>query len=132
MPLWYNLYIRSIYKKLKKDVIHLFGDRLKDLRKEKGVTQPELASLFNVTTSTVSAWEVGKAQPNYDILIGLADYFNVTTDYLLGLNQDDHAKIEKLRSACQEAGLMAGQDFTLEEFEKAMLVVETLRDKKNG
>ncbi len=115
-------------------VIHLFGDRLRELRKEKKITQPELADMLGVTFSTVSAWEVGKAQPSYDILTKLAQYFNVTTDYLLGFNQDDLDKIERLKIACQEAGIsIAGQDFDVEDFKRAMLVVETLKEnKKNG
>lgn len=113
-------------------MIHLFGDRLKELRKLHNLTQEDIAKMFDITKNAVHSWETNKSQPSIEVITTLAEYFNVSTDYLLGLNQDDHAKIEKLRSACQEAGLMAGQDFTLEEFEKAMLVVETLRDKKNG
>lgn len=111
-------------------VIHLFGDRLRELRKNNNLTQDDIAKMFNVTNNAVYSWEVGKSQPSMEIIVALAKYFNVTTDYLLGLNQDDLDKIERLKIACQEAGLMAGQDFTLEEFEKAMLVVETLKEKE--
>ncbi len=86
--------------------------------------------MFNVTKNAVYSWEAGKSQPSIEIITKLAQYFNVTTDYLLGFNQDDLDKIEKVKLACQEAGLMAGQDFTLEEFEKAMLIVEILKDAK--
>lgn len=109
----------------------MFGDKLKELRISKNLSQDELGEILGVRKSSISNWETNKATPTYEILTKLAEYFNVTTDYLLGFNQDDLDKIAKLKSACQEAGLMAGQDFTLEEFEKAMMVVETLRDKKN-
>ncbi len=109
----------------------MFGDRLKELRKERNVTQEELGKICGVAKNTVSYWENNTSQPSYEILEKIAKYFNVSPNYLLGFNQDDLDKIAKLKSACQEAGLMAGQDFTLEEFEKAMMVVETLRDKKN-
>lgn len=111
-------------------VIHLFGDKLKELRISKNLSQDELSKILEVRKSSISNWETGKATPTFDMLTKIAKYFNVTTDYLLGLNQDDLDKIERLKIACQEAGLMAGQDFTLEEFEKAMLVVETLKEKK--
>lgn len=113
-----------------RDVMHLFGDRLKELRKIHNLTQDDIAKIFNITRNAVHSWETNKSQPSIEVITTLADYFNVSTDYLLGLNQDDLDKIAKLKSACQEAGLMAGQDFTLEEFEKAMMIVETLRDKK--
>lgn len=111
-------------------MIHLFGDRLKELRKNKNLTQEEFGKLFGVAKNTVSYWEANTSKPDIDLIKEIAQYFNVTTDYLLGLNQNDLDKIERLKIACQEAGLMTGQDFTLEEFEKAMLVIDTLRNKK--
>lgn len=83
--------------------------------------------MFNISFSTVSAWEVGKAQPSYDVLIKLAEYFNVTTDYLLGFNQDDLDKIDKLKIALKEAGIMAGDDLTADELEKALKIVEMMK-----
>lgn len=93
------------------------------------MTQEDVSKLCSVAKQTISNWESNITQPPFEIVTKLAKYFNVTTDYLLGLNQDDLDKIERLKIACQEAGLMAGQDFTLEEFEKAMLIVDTLRNK---
>ena len=109
----------------------MFGDRLRELRKKNNVSQEKLGEYLGVTNTAIYSWEINRTQPSIEIINKLAEYFNVTTDYLLGFNQDDLDKIAKLKSACQEAGLMTGQDFTLEEFEKAMMVVETLRDKKN-
>ena len=109
----------------------MFGDRLRELRKKNNVSQEKLGEYLGVTNTAIYSWEINSNQPSIETLTKLAEYFNVTTDYLLGFNQDDLDKIAKLKSACQEAGLMTGQDFTLEEFEKAMMVVETLRDKKN-
>lgn len=109
----------------------MFGDRLKELRKNKNLNQTDIAKMFDVTDATVSAWEVGKAQPSYDILTKLADYFNVSTDYLLGFNQDDLDNIERLKIALKEAGIMAGDDLTIEEFEKALQIVEMLKERKD-
>lgn len=111
-------------------VIHLFGDKLRELRKENNMTQKDIANMFNIKEATVSAWEVGKAQPSIDTIIVLAQYFNVSTDYLLGFNQNDLNKMDKLKIACQENGILVGQDFTIEEFEKAMSIVEMLKEKK--
>lgn len=60
------------------------GNIFKNLRKAKQLTQKELADIFNVDQTTVSKWEVGKAIPDYGTLQKLADYFNVSVDYLLG------------------------------------------------
>ncbi|MEI3530140.1 MAG: helix-turn-helix domain-containing protein [Bacilli bacterium] len=113
-------------------VVHLFGDRLRELRVSKNLSQDDLGKILGVRKSSISNWETDKATPTYDILTKLAQYFSVTTDYLLGFNQDDLDKIERLKIACQEAGIsIAGQDFTVEDFEKAMQVVEMLKEKKD-
>lgn len=59
-------------------------NRIRELRKEKNLTQTDLAKRLNTTTSNVSGWECGKWQPDNDTLIKLAEMFNVSIDYLLG------------------------------------------------
>ncbi len=61
----------------------MIGDRLKLLRKEKGLEAQHIAKKINVAKSTYSGYENNKSVPNYEILKKLADVFNVTTDYLL-------------------------------------------------
>lgn len=58
--------------------------RLKDLRKEKKVTQLQLAMALNMSQNTISRYETGERRAGYDELIKIADYFNVSIDYLLG------------------------------------------------
>ncbi|SDZ18804.1 LexA family protein [Tindallia californiensis] len=60
------------------------GERLKKMRKEKEVTQKELADIFSLGESTISFYEKGTRRPDYETLSKLADYFDVSTDYLLG------------------------------------------------
>jgi transcriptional regulator with XRE-family HTH domain len=60
------------------------GERIKELRQGRKLTQSILAQRLNVTKSVVSAYENQTAYPSLDVLLGLADIFNVTTDYLLG------------------------------------------------
>ncbi len=62
-----------------------FGNTLKMLRKRNQMTQSELASKLNLTKSVISAYETGLRLPSYDVLIGISRIFNVSTDYLLGL-----------------------------------------------
>ena len=61
-----------------------FAARLKTLRKNKGVTQKQLSVSINVTERAVVAYESGKMKPSFDAINSLADYFDVSTDYLLG------------------------------------------------
>lgn len=61
----------------------MIGNKLKELRKKCGLTQKVFAELFGVSGGTVAMWETNRRQPDYDTLCKIADYFHVTTDYLL-------------------------------------------------
>ena len=60
------------------------GERLKGLRLEKNMTQIDLAKEFNTTHSTINRYEKGIHQPDTETLNKFADFFSVSTDYLLG------------------------------------------------
>ena len=62
-----------------------FSLRLKELRQEKGIGQIELAKKLEVSKGIISLWENGQREPNMYSLIKLAKFFNVTIDYLVGL-----------------------------------------------
>jgi len=62
-----------------------FKERMRELRKYIKLTQKNLAKQFDVSGNTISAWECGASEPDFNTLIKLAKYFGVTTDYLLGL-----------------------------------------------
>ena len=74
----------------------MLGTRIKELRKEFGLSQVELAMLMEVTKQTISNWENENIQPSIDMLVGLSNVFNVTTDYLLGLDDVPRLSIEGL------------------------------------
>ena len=57
--------------------------RLKELRKEKGISQLKLAVDLNMNQNSISRYENGERQADYQTLIKFADYFNVSLDYLL-------------------------------------------------
>lgn len=61
-----------------------FGEILAELRQDRKMTQKDLAQAMFVTVGTISNYENGVHYPDVERLISLADYFNVTTDYLLG------------------------------------------------
>ena len=70
-----------------------FGKRLKELRKQRALTQAQLASRIHVTKAIISAYESETRYPSLEILIKLSDIFNVTTDYLLCLNKRHYIDI---------------------------------------
>ena len=64
----------------------IFCERLKELRLEKGVGQIELAKAIDVSKGIISLWENGLREPKLSNLIALAKFFEVSIDYLVGLN----------------------------------------------
>lgn len=67
------------------------GDRLKNLRKEAGITRAKMAERLNMPYTTLRNYEDGSREPGHDFLIKYAKEFNVTTDYLLGLVEKKEA-----------------------------------------
>lgn len=65
-----------------------FGTHLKDIRKSRGITQKQLAHAIGASESGIQNYELGTRKPTYDMLIALADYFNVSLDYLVGRSDD--------------------------------------------
>lgn len=102
-------------------MIHLFGERLKELRINKKNSQEEIGKVLGVTKATISNWENGKGCPVGDELKKLAKHFGVSVDYLLGFNQEDHEKMERLRVALLEAGI--------NDIDTAMQIISALKDK---
>ena len=72
------------------------ADRIQSLRKNKGISQEELADKIGVTRQSVSKWESEQSTPDIEKIILLSDYFDVTTDYLLkGIENTEKTRVEK-------------------------------------
>lgn len=78
------------------------GDRFRDLRKNAKMTQDDLAKKLNVTRSAVNGWEMGQSMPSYHYLMQLAHFYNVSTDYLLGIANDEKIDISDLNNEDKE------------------------------
>lgn len=89
------------------------GCFIKELRKEKQLTQEQLAEQFNVSRRTVSRWETGSNLPDLDILIEMADYYDVELRELL----DGERKSEKMNKELKETVLKVAE-FSNEEKKK--------------
>ncbi|AVP64992.1 XRE family transcriptional regulator [Clostridium botulinum] len=66
----------------------MFGDRLKELREEKQLTQEELGKFLNVSRQAISSYESEETEPSINNLIKLANIFNISLDYLLGRTKE--------------------------------------------
>ena len=65
-----------------------FNERLKELRISSKVTQKNIAEYLGIKETSYQHYEYGKREPNHGTTIKLADYFNVSTDYLLGRSDE--------------------------------------------
>ena len=91
-----------------------FGNKLRQLRKEKNLSQKQLATLIGVQNSIISFYEVGDRIPSPDVIKKLAVALHVSTDYLLGIEKNESVDVSGLDDA----------DKTL-----VRTLVDTLRDK---
>lgn len=66
----------------------MIGNRLKELRTSRKLSQEELAKIVEVSPSAIQKWECDAADPNTNKLIKLADFFECSLDYLFGFNDD--------------------------------------------
>lgn len=74
----------------------MLGNRIQELRKARNMSQVDLAKELNVTKQSVSNWENSNIQPSIDMLVRLAEHFNVSTDYMLGLEDRKYLEISGL------------------------------------
>lgn len=72
------------------------SERIKELREKQNLTQSGLAKKLNITRSAVNAWEMGISVPNVEKLVELSSLFNVSVDYLLGINNSFNINISNL------------------------------------
>lgn len=61
-----------------------FGEHLQELREDREISRKELSAYLNISVSALGMYEQGRREPNIETLIRIADYFNVSLDFLLG------------------------------------------------
>ena len=67
--------------------MEIFAERLLELRKEKGISQATLSKHLQVSYAVICYWETNRSEPTAPNLVKIADYFDVSIDYLLGRNE---------------------------------------------
>ena len=119
----------------------MFAKRLTNLREKKNLYQKDIAEIFNIEQATVSNWEKGKRIPDSEMLIKLANFFEVSVDYLLGndttltTKEEELKEIEALKQLLIKNGFMkSNEDLTNKELDRLMKFVnankEFLKDNK--
>ena len=72
--------------------------RLRELREKKGISQKQLALALNISQGAIGNWESGTRKPNFEYVKVLAGYFDVTSDYLLGIDEKPTSKMHNFES----------------------------------
>ena len=101
-----------------------FADCLQELREDREITRKELAAALNISVSTLGMYEQGRREPNIDMLIKMADYFNVSLDFMVGRNLSDNSAEEVIKA------LNLQRQINLLPLEYKKIIRYTLNDKK--
>lgn len=118
----------------------MFPKRLKELRNKKKLTQQDMADFLGISRQGYGKYEDGKSEPDHNTLVKLANYFGVTTDYLLGhdleVNDDDKRKaaiIEKIKTEFPDADLMFNDlaSFTADDMQDVYDYIKFKKSQKN-
>lgn len=106
------------------------GQRIRELRKEKKMTQEELGRILGVSKVSISGYENDTRQPDNEALVKLSKYFNVTVDYLLGrnstpkwANKQDVFDLKKFLEDNDGSFTFGGDDLTEDEKEKLKIAM---------
>ena len=102
--------------------------RLKELREAKHWSQRRFGMEFNITQAVVSKYEMGKSEPNIELLIRFADFFNVSVDYLIG-HSDKRLSYSKSELTDDETKFLYSYNLlTTEQKTKLMAYMQGLTD----
>lgn len=91
--------------------------RLRELRKKCGITMKELGARIGVAESTISQYETGKRQPDFETLLKLGEYFGVTVDFILGAEKAPTADSSERNAEKVNIIKIAGRDGSYQERE---------------
>lgn len=103
------------------------GDRLRNLRKNISITQKDLAKVLKISKGNISRYETGIREPDLDLLIRIADFFKVTTDYLLGLTNMKNSSVNEFYINDKNSEYSINLNDISEEY---LLLAKKLQDEK--
>ena len=94
------------------------AERIKQLRKKKGISQSELAEVIGVKNNTVSTWERGTRKPDFEALNLLSNYFEVSFEYILGSSDKEEARVKPTQNELDQLALSALADDLYDNMKK--------------
>ena len=107
---------------------------LKELRKSKRITQDKLSDIIGVSRSTISMWEIDASEPDKETIKLLADYFQVSTDYLLGRTDDPNPPALTIPEALRNVKIAFHrgefEDLTQSEIDALAQIADTLKKQR--
>lgn len=108
----------------------MFKDEFRRLRKQRNLTQSEIAEVFDVAQSTITSWELGTRNPDIETLLKISDYFCVSTDELLGkrIPENEEKDIWEYRQAMMDDDRKALLSFAKNGKIKAVQQVNAIHD----
>ena len=104
--------------------------RIKELREEKNISQLELAKKLNLTQQSISLYEKGDREPSIEVLKSIANFFNVSLDYLLG--KSDIRNYDKDEKEFRFAFHKETEGMTDEEIKDALRFYKEMKKKIKG
>ena len=107
--------------------MYKFDIIIKKLRTDSNLTQKELARQIGVSQQTISLWESRSAVPDATAIIAICRYFNVSSDYLLGIEvANKRHYIKKVKTDCE----FGGPSFNTAEISQVRSILDFLREQK--
>ena len=97
--------------------MNTFSNILRQLRSEKNISTYKLADILHVSRSSISNYETGIRTPSYELLVEIANFFNVSIDYLLGRTSDRRTADQILEEYCVIADVR-----NLDKYQKDFIV----------
>lgn len=111
----------------------MLSNRIKELRKQLGMTQKELAHKLSVSQQAVGGWETGRTEPNTETISKLAALFNVTSDYLIGKDgtpkwatKEDTTDLKEFLDSNAGSMTFGGVDLTPEQDAQVRVAMATI------
>ena len=111
--------------------MNTFGSRFKRLRQQHNLTQDAAAKIFHVDKSSISKWENNKNGADNEVIQQIADYFNVSVDYLLGRTEEQKpstSKVNMKKEVETIAAHLEGKDITPKKMKLLKSYIDTLFD----
>lgn len=92
----------------------MIGERLQEIRRDNGDTQQSLAAKLSVSKPTIQSWELEKSSPSHEMLVTICRLYQVSSDYLLGLSDEDPAYAKRRQESLSHESRAALREY--EEF----------------